>query len=99
MGNVREASKENYKQRLLDGTHSEQTQKVYNYIKDRQGGCTGNMIAKALDMPTATVSGIVRPMEKAGVVYRTEERFECPVTKRRVHWIRRVTEEHQLTLI
>ena len=97
MSNVLEASKASYKERLATGVHETQKDRILDYIQ-KVRRCTAKMIARDLNLESATVSGLVRPLvkdEKSGV-WREEERNECPVTGNKVHWLYWV--EHQTDL-
>jgi hypothetical protein len=47
------------------------------------------MIANALNIPTATVSGLIRPMVRDGILEESEEKHPCPESPHNsnVYWV------------
>ena len=84
--NVRESSKEAFRERIRSGKQATDTSRISRFVLDVPR-CTARQIAAELEMETATVSGIVNGLVKAKVLYRTELKSPCPVTGSKVHWL------------
>lgn len=84
--NVRESSKEAFRERIRSGKQRTDTNRIAQFILD-VNRCSNMQIAKELDMVPGTVSGIVRQLVKAKVIYQTAARSPCPITGRRVHFL------------
>ena len=83
---VRDSSIEsNYRRHAID-INTGQTERIAAYVKGKTW-VTRRMIAQALDIETATISGRVKPMVLSGVLIETTERMPCPITGNRVHWL------------
>lgn len=89
---VREASRDAYHGQIVGGREQTQCDLVETEII-RQGLCTRRMIAKVLGMETGTVSARVNKLIETGRVIETGTLHPCPITGRRVNWIKPIPEQ------
>lgn len=83
---VRPSSIEVYYDEVIGSKESAQESKILDYIQ-KMKRVTGRMISKDLGMETSTVSARVNSLVNSGKCHRELSLNECPVSKRRVHWI------------
>ena len=83
---VRATSAEAYEDRLTSGKHGSDTQAIEQYVLDH-GPVTRRMVSEALRIDTATVSGIVTPLVKTGMLVEVEEKAPCKVTGRNAFYL------------
>lgn len=86
MSNVRDTSIESYVQNEESGLADTIGGRIYKFIV-ANGPVTRRTIATELGLDTATVSGLVTPMIKKGVLV-DDERTEDPQTGRKAHAVR-----------
>lgn len=59
-------------------------------LVQRRGAMTRRQIAEVLSMPTASVSGRVNELVRAGRLWEQDEKRPCPVTGKRVLWLEHI---------
>jgi len=89
MSSARDSSIESYYKRKNSGIELSQKERIIGYVSSKKGWVTRLMISKALDLPTATVSGIVKPLVREGVFFESDEKMTCPESphKSKVYWV------------
>ena len=89
MHSVRDTSKESFLRNRDTGVAMSATETILNFMRTRDSRgnrwCTRREIAEGTGLPTATVSGLVRPLLDNLIIEESEWKRECPVSNRRAY--------------
>ena len=87
---VTDSSAESFDNRTKDGTLPDKKARILKYLENKKCYVTRLMIATALEIPTATVSGIIKPLIAEGELEQGEDKSPCPVSPHHsnVYWVR-----------
>lgn len=89
---VREASLDAYHNQIAGSRELTQCDQVEAEII-RQGKCTRRMLSQSLGIETSTISARVNKLIETGRVIETGTLHPCPITGRRVNWIKPIPEQ------
>ena len=87
---VRESSAESHQAYKASGDEKTDGERILEYLGSLKGWATRLMISEHIGKATATVSGLVRPMVRDGVLEESTDKFPCPLSPRKskVYWVR-----------
>jgi len=82
---VQEPSMDSYHS---DKMRSSKLQKMLVSYASKRASFSSRMAAEYLGVSTATMSGIVKPMLKSGILARDLSKYPCEVSGNNVYWLR-----------
>lgn len=95
---IKRSSIDSFKKRNETGQGQKQKDRILDYLRREKSFATRLMISTALDIPTATVSGLITPMI-GHEISETLETMPCQISGNKVHWLSLREPSQQMSLL